>query len=834
MKNVTGWVVGSAVVVFLALVLSFNSGSAHVSIANMDDDALEMSLTIGVSSETGSAQDSQAVQQVLERARIARSDPANEDYAGWFTYLAWRVERGVSPAKLTDWLDRIEVDSRALMKQRGRFEWAHLSKVDGTGQPFMVAIPDDYDPNRAWPLILTLHANNHLHHTLAGLSVESANEDGTMAEWQEPFVQLWPLGRSSRGKWRALSEFDAIEALDYVRSHWNIDPDRIHLEGYSMGGSGTFELGSRHPDWFASAAPQAGFAPAAPIENMLNLPVYAFHNIGDPSIAISMSRGLVRQLAEFGGQAILDELPDDTHGFWFDTPGFVRQREWALRQVRAQSVRRVHYTALDEYARGAYWVEVAEWGPEGRPATIDARIGLGNDLHLTLDNIGVLEVDLAMSPADRETAMRIVIDGTIVDTLAPTLPDSLYILRENGGWKISEEGSPDPPQRLHFPGGSMALYHGEPVMVVWPTQGDEDTNKRIFEIAQLARKSCMPAWWPDEGAFAPFQTIIGQLYGKPDVEVTPEDMAVYNLILLGDASENAVVARIAGRLPVQIEDGRVHSSDGFSWNYKDNGLGLLYYNPLAPKRLVYWVAFDDPLGYRPRSELPKSFSEPAPADFLIMSAANPSAFVAARRFDSRWNWEPGYGESPLVGDGASTEEGYVSELARVLRLAAGADFALVELEPGTGAEGLRVAGDGVTRRMDLVATEYDRRIAVMDLTGEQILAKVKDLEDSIGTRVFHDRILFLPDPLTQEVDPDRLYRVAVKGWTYHYANRGIRLPDYRMTEHTVRDAIARFWPVVGQKAVCSRQLTHWLSRRSFIRASFFRIEGEGRVCVVIG
>jgi hypothetical protein len=180
-----------------------------------------------------------------------------------------------------------------------------------------------------------------------------------------------------------------------------------------------------------------------------------------------------------------------------------------------------------------------------------------------------------------------------------------------------------------------------------------------------------------------------------------------------------------------------------------------------------------------------------------MTAMTPNAFVAGRRFNSRWNWETGYGESPLVGDEGSTDAGYASVLARVLRLAIGADFALVDLAPGTGAEGRRLAGGGVTRKMDLMAAEYDRRIAVMDLTGQEILATVQALEEMVGEFPFNDRMLLLPDPRMLAVELDHLYRVAVKGWTLHWAiDHALERPDFRATGHSVREAIERFWPVV--------------------------------------
>ena len=55
-----------------------------------------------------------------------------------------------------------------------------------------------------------------------------------------------------------LAELDVLEAMDYVQAHFNIDPDRIHLYGYSMGGYGGFSVATRNADRFASFRPIAG------------------------------------------------------------------------------------------------------------------------------------------------------------------------------------------------------------------------------------------------------------------------------------------------------------------------------------------------------------------------------------------------------------------------------------------------------------------------------------------------------------------------------------------------------------------------------------------------
>ena len=43
-----------------------------------------------------------------------------------------------------------------------------------------------------------------------------------------------------------------------AKEKFNIDEDRIYLKGESMGGGGTWYVGTRHPDIFAAIAPVYG------------------------------------------------------------------------------------------------------------------------------------------------------------------------------------------------------------------------------------------------------------------------------------------------------------------------------------------------------------------------------------------------------------------------------------------------------------------------------------------------------------------------------------------------------------------------------------------------
>ena len=333
--------------------------------------------------------------------------PELADYKGWLQYLAFQARqslRGGSPAggsfwlsavELTDWARKAKQDPGLLAKLRGRFEWAYVSKVDGSSQPFAIVVPEKYDPARPWPLYVYLHGAGGTDVDYGGFAGQGA------ADRNDEAIEMAVVGRSRYGGYRDLGEVDVLEAMDFVRAHWHIDPDRIHLAGESMGGGGTWQIASRHPDLFATARPLCSFGVGDPVENLLYVPVYCVHSVDDWTVPVSLSRAPLNLLASSGGLAVRSETSGIGHNVNQWKEGVRASVNWTLAHRRPSRVARVRFTATDELSRGAYWVEVAQWGPDNRPARFDVRLDNANWLLAETDNVATLRLDLAHSPANR-------------------------------------------------------------------------------------------------------------------------------------------------------------------------------------------------------------------------------------------------------------------------------------------------------------------------------------------------------------------------------------------------------------------------------------------------
>ncbi len=204
---------------------------------------------------------------------------------------------------------------------------SYISPRDGTLQWYAMTLPKNWDNAKAYPMFFELHGAGNPHY-LNHISSQLGKDAGvsglmgyersiTFAMVQRNGVHIYPFGRGNTG-YRDIGETDITEAYNDAQKTVKIDVNHRYLYGFSMGGGGTWNFGSRTPDQWAAIAimgmgVQAGNWGQA--ENVNYLPIYVWGGEAD-NIAYRGNKppkeqinDLARTITDAGGKVNASSTP---------------------------------------------------------------------------------------------------------------------------------------------------------------------------------------------------------------------------------------------------------------------------------------------------------------------------------------------------------------------------------------------------------------------------------------------------------------------------------------------------------------------------------------------
>ncbi|GAB4475530.1 MAG: hypothetical protein Kow00124_16620 [Anaerolineae bacterium] len=224
------------------------------------------------------------------------------------------------------------------------------STIGGTERavelPYLVYEPVDYDPDGGtrYPLLIMLHGAGLDSSRIADLDELPSRPDPLRYRpYDFPFLYVFPFAPPDN-TWVDIA--DVMGAfLDMLTEDYPVDPDRVYLAGYSMGGGGAWVLGALYTDRLTAIAAIAGgwpaYLPLRPVPSVCDIgttPVWAAHSRRDEVVGVFSSDHLVSRLQTCGGTVVFDRYEDENH-----SESIVRALndpalyEWLLAQASAQA-----------------------------------------------------------------------------------------------------------------------------------------------------------------------------------------------------------------------------------------------------------------------------------------------------------------------------------------------------------------------------------------------------------------------------------------------------------------------------------------------------------------
>lgn len=571
----------------------------------------------------------------------------------------------------------------------------YRSRLDDSVQPYGLVIPAGLDLSNPVPLYVWLHGRGDTMCDLQFIySFLGTKAPGPLQPTNA--IVLHPFGRYCNG-FKSAGEVDVLEAIADVQKKYKIDPDRIVLAGFSMGGAGAWHMGAHYADRWCAVHAGAGFVDVRryqnltaetmppPIEqklwglydvpdyrrNLLNVPLLAYSGEEDKQKAAAdimeaelKAEGLklTHLIGPKMGHKYDPEVLKDVHA---RLAKFVEQGRTPLPQKVSLQTKTLRYNKM-------FWVEALGLKQHWEDSRIDAESDGKSKITVTTKGITAFRLTSPFGWGDDAVFgedVAVQVDGETQAVPGP-LPAAAKMLAQRYPGLVSEpshaEGAtPAVNGVLYFVKNSRGWICSR--TVPYPLQPDrvrrklpglqgpiDDAFMKSFSVvppAAAAPSNELDRWAQFEhGHFVERWRMLMRgeprspdpRLNDPSAVAAAAAAAQENLILWGRPSTNSMIARLLRRLPLV-------------WNAEEVGIGdlrfdatkvmpmLIYPNPDAPTK---YVVINGGLTFRESHDRTNSLQNPKLGDWAFIDVTEPPTdeapgkVLATGFFDEQWQYVP--------------------------------------------------------------------------------------------------------------------------------------------------------------------------------------------------
>ena len=298
----------------------------------------------------------------------------------------------------------------------------HLSREDaeGTEFPFVVLVPENYDPRTAYPVEFNLHGG-----------ISRPKPEAGEAFWRNGYEQLREPGRIvvvpaawDEAFWWFDNQADNIPAiLRQLKQTYHVDDNRVTMSGVSDGGTGSYFFAFLQPTEWAAFLPYIGNLavlrnPAGRVsyplsfDNLAGKPLYIVNGENDPLYPAARIQPFIDLMARANVDHTFRIIPNGGH----NTQWLPEERP-AIERFKSEHVRdplpdRVQWATdrTDRYNRN-HWLRIDTLITPGQPGRVAVE-RRGNVFDVT--SFGVRDFTLLLSPdeVDFGQPVQVLVNGT--------------------------------------------------------------------------------------------------------------------------------------------------------------------------------------------------------------------------------------------------------------------------------------------------------------------------------------------------------------------------------------------------------------------------------------
>ena len=500
-------------------------------------------------------------------------------------------------------IDQTEIRLRSVLPSV-HHERTFISRIDGSVQYYSVAPAIRTATGETKAMVLSVH----------GAGVEARNQARAYKSKDWTDVVAATNRRPYGFNWEDWGRIDGLEVLEEAKKVYNPDLTKIYLTGHSMGGHGTWVIGTAYPDKFAAIAPCASYpdiitygrrpdemhsdnpsyrffersANAARtlslIQNLKQSGVYIFHGDADRTVPTEQARQMRKVLGEFHPDFCYYEYPGGEH--WFgdisvDWPlifDYFKSHTIPL----PKNVKEIDFhTATPSVSASDYWIRVEQQVKPFQFSNIVAGYNKDTVYLRNAVNVSILELDLPALEMVSDVAVIVVGDQTL------TIPSGQKALLEldKGQWSVRE--SLNMKNKYSDRNGGFKNAFDNRVVFVYATRGSREENEWYRNKARF-----------DAETF--YYRANGSIDVIPDTDYTLAKYAGRNVIVYGNKNNNSAWTLLLANCPIQVSGNEIKAGDR-SYFGSDLGTCFVYPHPADDRAQIGVVAGTGLAGMRATS-----------------------------------------------------------------------------------------------------------------------------------------------------------------------------------------------------------------------------------------
>ncbi len=573
-------------------------------------------------------------------------------------------------AELRAWVDDASAGRDPFAARTGVLRAAHVARADGKPQPVAVYVPPIAKKAKphSLPLYVGLHGMNGGPLAMLRVFFGGDDENKSMFELDRAMAPYRDIGAfviaphaHGNAMYRQLGEDEVLDALQWALDRYPaIDPDRVYITGFSMGGIGAASIPFHHPDLFAAAQPLCGYhsywirrdvkgRPQRPweaplidersnvswIDNASRLPLWIVHGKYDTP---EENSGVLIAAYEKRKLSIKHDHPEKGHDVWGWAYADNATLKWFAGRRRAVNPTVVRFATTRPRWGDDAWVHLDALATSTGFSKIEAVRKSNGRLSVSTRDVDALHLDRVPKVLG-DDAVELAIDGQKLE-FGPGVP--IVAHREAALWKAGPLTEPLRKQG-HVTGPIRDVWH-EPLRFIV----GEDDPLDVEANRQLARALASIRWGTDV-----------QYPIESDRDGDPAALPDRSLVLIGNARDNRYIRALDSALPIHvIAKGQPGSPEGAVMigaskiEGRELGAVFVYPHPRDHSKYVLVIGGVDPLATLRGLSLPELLPDFMVWDESLAPARGQTllSFGAARAagyFDLRWAL-PAHFEDPLA------------------------------------------------------------------------------------------------------------------------------------------------------------------------------------------